>query len=106
MKFLLSIPDSWRGYRRRHLIAALSLVVGLPLVFMLALAVNLLLGVTSEFLFLGAIVLWCAAWGFAAIRVSRWPCPRCGQPWLGNQEVRLGASRTCANCGLGLYEAP
>lgn len=100
------IPESWRGYRHRNRIAALLLVAGLPLVVVLAIAAKILLGALSEFFFVGAVILWCAVWGYAAIRVSRWPCPRCGQPWLSNQEVRLGAPRVCANCGLGLYEAP
>ena len=100
------IPESWHSYRRRNRIATLLLVAGFPFMVVLAIGAKILLGASSEFVFVGAVVLWCVAWGYAAIRVSRWPCPRCGQPWLSNQEVRLGAPRVCANCGLGHYESP
>ena len=100
------IPESWRSYRQRKRRAVWLLVAGFPLAVVFAIAAKVLLGASSEFVFIGAVVLWCAAWGYAAIRVSRWPCPRCSQPWLANQEARLGAPRVCANCRLGLYEAP
>lgn len=101
-----SIPESWRGYRQRNRVAVWLLVGGLALAVVVAIAVKVLLGASGEFIFLGTVVLWGAAWGYAALRVVRWPCPRCGQPWLSNQQARLGAPRVCANCGLGLYEAP
>jgi predicted RNA-binding Zn-ribbon protein involved in translation (DUF1610 family) len=101
-----TIPQSWLSYRCRNRVAVALLVVGFPLVVALAIGVKVLLSDASEFFFVGAVVVWCAAWGCAAFRVARWPCPRCGQPWLSNQEPQLGARRACKNCGLGLYEAP
>lgn len=98
------IPETWRGYRRRNRIAMLLLVVGFPLGVMLALVAKAWLGLANDWVFIGAVLVWCAAWGYAAIRVARWPCPRCGKPWLSHQEVRIGVRRACGNCGLGLYE--
>ena len=100
------IPESWRSYQQHNRTAVWLLVAGLPLAFVLAIAVKILFNASSEFFLISAVVLWCGAWGYAAFRVSRWPCPRCSKPWLSNQEPRLGAPRVCANCGLGLYESP
>ena len=67
---------------------------------------HLACSVGTEFVLIATVVIWCAAWGLAAFRLARWPCPRCGIAWLSSQEVRLGASRRCGKCGLGLYEKP
>ena len=99
-------PAAWQGYRRRNRVAVLALVGGLPLAFAAAIAVKLVFGGGGEALLVSAVLLWCALWGWAAIRVARWPCPRCGAPWLSNQEARIGAPRACAKCGLGLYAEP
>jgi ribosomal protein S27AE len=43
-------------------------------------------------------LLWFAV---AAFRLLRWPCPRCGRPFLASQDPW---ERRCGNCALGLYE--
>lgn len=98
-----AVPCSWQGYRRRNRVAVLALVAGLPLAFAVAIGAKLVFGGGGEVVLLSAVLLWCVLWGWAAIRVARWPCPRCGSPWLSNQDARIGTPRACATCGLGLY---
>lgn len=100
------VPESWREYRRRHLVATVGLLLGFPLAVLLAIA---LIPWTRQFgegvLFLITCA-WAILWGWAAFRVVRWPCPRCRKTWLSGQDIFLGAPRQCANCGLSLYEPP
>jgi hypothetical protein len=100
------IPASWRQYRRRNLIATFSLVVGIPCVVTLAILFKLWNPKQAHIAFPVLLVMWALFWGWSAFRVARWPCPRCGRPWLSYQEPHLGAERRCKQCGLGLYEAP
>jgi len=86
--------------------AVALLVVGLPVAFAVAIAVQLLGVARGEESLLFIITVWATVWGWSAFRIVRWPCPRCAQPWLSGQEPQLRSSRRCANCGLGLYEAP
>lgn len=101
-----TIPPSWQSYRNRNWLAVGLLVGGLPGAFLVVIATKIVFLLANDLVFIAAILLWCIAWGWAAFRVARWPCPRCGAAWLSNQEVRIGAPRKCANCGLGLYEEP
>ena len=101
-----SIPSSWQSYRSRNWLAAGLLVGGLPGAVLVVIGAKVAFHLASDLFLLAVILLWCIAWGWAAFRVARWPCPRCGTAWLSNQEARLGAARKCATCGLGLYEEP
>jgi len=47
-----------------------------------------------------AMALSLAWFGVAAARLLRWPCPRCGRPFLGNHDPW---ARRCGNCSLRLY---
>lgn len=87
--------------------ALLGLVVGMPAVVGLCMLGKIFLGgVWWPYVLLVAMVAWATVWAWAAFRVVRWPCPRCGRPWLANQEPRLGVERRCPHCDLGLYEEP
>jgi hypothetical protein len=88
---------AWHQYRTRHRIAVGLLVLGLPATFAIAIVFKLL-SLLSEIALVGMVLLWACLFGYAAFRVVRWPCPRCGE--------RFGGDRACANCGLGLYELP
>jgi len=92
----------WDEYRRRHRIAAFGLL-GLPAVVGVAILAKLYVGVDSELLFATLASIWCCIWGWAAFRVARWPCPRCGAAYLANQDPW---QRRCAKCGLQLYADP
>ncbi len=100
------VPTAWREYRRRSMVASLGLVLGLPAVFAVSIALKLWPVHDPEGVFILLVILWAIFWGGSAIRLVRWPCPRCGKPWLANQEAALGATRCCAHCGLALYESP
>lgn len=101
-----SVPRSWTSYRKRNWLAVGLLLGGLPLAVALAIATRVVFHLEGDAALILAVLAWCCAWGCAAIRVVRWPCPRCGAGWLASQEARLGAPRRCAKCGLGLYEEP
>jgi len=101
-----AIPPSWQSYRSRDRLAVGLLVGGLPGAVVLVIAAKVVFRLSNDFVFIAVMLLWCIAWGWAAFRVARWPCPRCGVAWLSNQDARLGTPRRCASCGLALYEQP
>jgi hypothetical protein len=86
------IPKSWHSYRRLNRIAVWLLVAGFPFVVVLAVGAKILLGASSEFFFISVVVLWCVAWGYAAIRVSRCLTMRCSEPGM-SVVVAIVASR-------------
>ena len=96
--------EQWKQYRRRHVAASLTLVFGLPLVVALAMVTRWLTGLDAQPMLVFLAVLWALAWGWLAFRTVRFPCPRCGKPFLAPQEPVLGGSRQCVSCGLRLYE--
>jgi len=99
------VPLSWREYQRRNRAAMLGLALGLPGITGVCI-VALLVGVRSAAVFYPvALVVWLVWWAFAAFRLVRWPCPRCGAPWMSSQPVEFTKTRKCGKCGLGLYEA-
>jgi len=102
---LKSVPESWREYRKRHILAAAGLLLGLPLLAVVGYVGVLWFGPYGVHALIALAVLWAIFWGWAALRVVRWPCPRCGKAWLSHQEPVIG-SRACSNCGLVLYEPP
>jgi predicted RNA-binding Zn-ribbon protein involved in translation (DUF1610 family) len=101
---VVDFESAWKVYRSRNRLAIGLLVLGFPCAIAIASGVTLLAGSFNAPAFVVWIALWCTTWGIAAFRVSRWPCPRCGRPWLAGQEPRIGGRRACASCGLGLYE--
>jgi ribosomal protein S27AE len=99
-------PKQWIEYRRRHLVASIGLVAGLPTVVAVAVTARSLGVENPTFVFVILAVIWVGLWGWSAFRVIRFPCPRCGLPFLANQEPQYQATRSCSKCGLGLYEQP
>jgi len=75
-------------------------MLGFPAIVVAAIVLRLIFGVDSQEAFIALALCWCAWWGWAAFRAVRCPCPRCGVPFLANQEPW---QRRCGNCGLGLY---
>jgi hypothetical protein len=102
----MKYPEQWIEYRRRHLVASIGLVAGFPAVVAIAIAIKLLGVENPTAAFAVLAIIWAGLWGWSAFRVVRFPCPRCGQPFLANQEPQFQATRCCSNCGLGLYEQP
>ncbi len=99
------VPDSWREYRRRNRMALMIVLGGLCGLFGVALLVILLNIPGGGWVLVGALLLWLFICGRSAFRVVRWPCPRCGVPWLSSQPPEFTRHRKCGKCGLGLYEA-
>jgi hypothetical protein len=100
-----AIPATWREYRRRHLAATFGLVAGFPCVIGIAIAAKLAELAFIDIIFPVLMAAWALVWGVLAFRLVRWPCPRCGRPWLSHQAAELGVPRQCAYCHLKLYQA-
>ena len=100
------VPEQWKEYRRRNIIASLGLVLGFPAVVAIAITIKLYQPNYAEYSLQTLTIIWCVLWAWSAFRVVRWPCPKCGVAWLSNQEAEIGAKRCCSNCGLCLYEKP
>jgi hypothetical protein len=51
-------------------------------------------------LVLGLGLAWAAIAVAAWWRVTRWPCPRCGKPFLFDRSVLSARARQCAHCKM------
>jgi hypothetical protein len=100
------IPEPWKEYRRRNLVAAFGLVLGYPVVGAMIVAIRIWRPAYADDALLMLTIIWFGFWAWSALRVARFPCPRCGQAWLSSQGAAWGAKRRCSHCGLGLYERP
>src|SRR6266851_4689170 len=108
---LQSAAFAWRGYKKLWILRLLSLAL---LFLFMVVAVNLgdesvEHGLGRLFLVLGSLAWIAAIW--ADIRLSRWPCPRCGKPFIGFELARFltrnrDIRRYCKNCGLEKWEDP
>jgi len=91
---------SWRIYRRLNRTAVVALFL-----FLVSMTVGdvlgNILGIDSMKSMLAVVFLALAYFALAAIRLFRWPCPRCGRPFLENQAPW---ALSCGSCNLGLYE--
>lgn len=94
----------WRVYRWRHWAATFGLVLGLPVAVFMAISLREIISQDSGLLVLGTVLPWLALWAWLAFRVVRFPCPRCGIPFLANQEPKMKKNRVCSRCGLKLYQ--
>src|SRR3546814_3327639 len=83
------IPACWNGYRHRTIVAALGLLLGLPLAAVAAIGIKPWCPGCAELVFDALVVAWAGLWAWSAFRVARWPCPRCGEAWLSNQRVEI-----------------
>jgi hypothetical protein len=98
------IPEQWSEYRRRNWIALAYLIFGLP--FNFAIAAIIYNFINSPIVIVLAFLLWIFLLGWFALKITRFPCPRCNVPFIANQNVSFVKKRCCNNCGLGLYEKP
>lgn len=85
------VPTPWREYRHRNIVATVGLLLGLPLITLIAIAYKLWSPNHAEYLFIFLIVVWATLWGWSAFGVVRWPCPKYGVARLANQEPELGS---------------
>ncbi len=93
----------WSNYRRRHWAASLGLLVGFPMSLGLGYLAFAVTGLAMGLALTLAALGWGIIWLWLCFRVTRFPCPRCDQPFLAGQEPVLMATRACSNCGLHLY---
>ncbi len=100
------VPAAWQEYRFRSVVACMGLILGFPLVALVVIMFKLWISDGSDEVLIVLVALWTLFWGWSAIHVVRFPCPRCRQPWLASQEPGLDGKRCCSHCGLSRYEAP
>jgi hypothetical protein len=98
----LDRSSSWNVFRRRQLVAGAWLVIGLPVAVGIAIALKRFPWATVELTLLPLILLWAAVWLVLCLRVTRFPCPGCGAPFLAGQEPVWSSTRHCTSCGLQL----
>jgi hypothetical protein len=100
-----AVPASWREYQRRNRAAMLGMALGMPGITAICVAA-LLIGLESVIIvYPAALMVWLVWWAISAFRLVRWPCPRCGVPWLSSQPIEFTKHRKCGQCDLGLYES-
>ena len=93
----------WSDYRVRHWAASFGLLLGFPAALFFGYLVFATTGVELGISLTVAGLAWGIAWLWLCIGVTRFPCPRCYQPFLAGQEPVLAATRYCSHCGLRLY---
>lgn len=86
----------WKDYRIRHWTAVLGLVLGLPLAVAFAIFLKLQFDFDTTASIVPVLLFWVALWAWAAFRVTRFPCPRCG--------TAFNSGYACSTCGLLLNE--
>ena len=96
--------DKWSKYRHQNKLVGLNLIVGLPVIVGLCLIARWLFKLDLSIIFPLLAAAWAICWGITAFKLVRFPCPRCGQAFLSNQQPKLQSTRYCSNCGLKLYE--
>jgi hypothetical protein len=95
----------WREYRSRR---RALLTVFLAAFAMLVISSNLeqAYPALGNYPIIGAIVFYVVAGLLTGHRLSRWPCPRCHQPFHSVSGIAKSPfSRSCAHCGLPLWHA-
>jgi len=97
---MVSYASQWKEYRTRNFQASVGLL-GLPLVVAFAAFLGWLTHSSAISLLVSFATGWAVFWGWLAFRAVRFPCPRCGIPFLANQDPW---ARCCEKCGLKLYE--
>jgi hypothetical protein len=96
--------ERWAEFGRRRTIYFATLAAPI-LAGALALLFDRLVGLGGLRAWIVPLVLaFGLAWAALAVsawwRVTRWPCPRCGKPYLFDRSVLSARARACAHCRL------
>jgi ribosomal protein L37E len=103
------LHPAWRAYRRRWWLLGALLLGYLPVV---ASGFALLKRLTqSETPGMVLALTWMLVYAASGVRVARFPCPACGEPFhLRNRSFLWGAwnprARRCVHCGFPKWHAP
>ncbi len=95
----------WLEFRRRRRAYFLGFFA-FPVVFLLTAAPStLILYVLSlpESFALIPVVAGCGVWANYLWQQLRWPCPRCGKPFMFGRFGVVPWTSACGNCGLPTY---
>jgi hypothetical protein len=88
----------WREYRKRRNTFFIILATYFPGVLLFALLLQRLL--RSDTATSIVAFAWILAFGVAAVRVSTWPCPRCGKCFHAKWPAGNPLTGRCLHCGL------
>lgn len=103
MREMTLIPEDateWREFRQRTLVYVVTLICGAFPIFMATL-VGLFTGHRAAGFMAVVIflILWSIPGWIATRRFVEWPCPRCGEPFVGWKGLRHVMPVHCAHCG-------
>ena len=94
----------WDIYRKKSKFVSCFFILGMPAVVLFCILVRWIFDVDLKLVFPFLLAAWAILWGYFSFELIRYPCPRCGMPFLKNQAPGLKNKRNCPACGLGLYE--
>ena len=99
---IVDYRENWREYRRTRNLFFLVWAGYVPATLAFAILVwKVFRTFVPGFVFAG---LWIVLFVMVGGRVSRWPCPRCGECFAGTWWYNLGFfARKCVHCGLSKF---
>lgn len=90
--------QEWREYRKRRNTFFIIFATYIPGVLLFALLLQRLARSDTATLIIAFV--WILAFGVAAVRVTTWPCPRCGKWFHAKWLMGNPLARHCLHCGL------
>jgi predicted RNA-binding Zn-ribbon protein involved in translation (DUF1610 family) len=88
-------PDPWQDYRRRRWRVLWAALAGLAVFACSLLLCRHLHSAKPAFV---GLVVWIGLTVRASVRLSNFPCPKCGKPFTCNDDLRDGGARKCLHC--------
>lgn len=97
----VTYADNWKELRNRERLAIGLLLGYLPVLAGLAKLISYI--TTSENPVIAMAIAWIIIFTWASIRVTFFPCPRCGKHFYMNRYFITTFGRKCPHCGLHRY---
>lgn len=98
-----SASNPWHEYKRRRMRFILAFVLGSAVVGIGFLASSLIDSSAPASL---GIVVFTVGVLWSSTSLSKFPCPKCGKPFIYGDEIRNGFTRQCVHCGLPKWSIP
>jgi hypothetical protein len=98
------LSDPWDDYRWRRGLWVVSFLGFIPFTLLVMLIVASL--TNAQWPLLVAALVWQAFFLFATIRLSLFPCPRCGRAFAASWWYHNPLTPRCVHCRLPKWESP